>query len=125
MPRMSWYLQMLELHAALVAASGLLFLLRGLASVGGARWPLDGRVRAIGFALDFLITLTGLSLWGLLQTSLFTQPWLALKLLLLAAYIGLANAALRAPGAAWRLLGVLGALACLGGMVLLSLNKSL
>lgn len=122
---MYWYLEMLQLHVALVAASALLFLLRGAGSVAGAAWPLDGRLRALGFGFDFLITLTGLSLWSLLQIGPISDPWLGVKLLLLLAYIGLANLCLRGAGGALRLLGYGGALACLMLMVLLSRARSL
>lgn len=122
---MYWYLEMLQLHLALVAASVLLFLLRGAGSVAGASWPLDGRLRALGFGFDFLITMTGLSLWGLLQIGPISDPWLGVKLLLLGAYIGLANLCLRGDGAVLRLLGYGGALACLMLMVLISRVRSL
>ncbi len=119
---MYWYLEMLQLHVALVVASALLFLLRGAGSVAGARWPMDGRLRALGFGFDFLITMTGLSLWGLLRIDPLTQSWFGFKLLLLLVFIGLANLCLRGEGMALRLLGYLGALACLGLMVLLSVG---
>lgn len=122
---MSWYLEMLRLHGALVAASALLFVLRGAGAVAGAAWPLDGRLRALGFGFDFLITVTGLSLWALLQIDLFATPWLAAKLLLLAGYIGLANACLRGPGTVARLLGYLGALVLLALMGLIARQRGL
>ncbi len=117
---MYWYLEMLQLHVALVAASGLLFLLRGGGSLAGAEWPLDGRLRTLGFAFDFLISLTGLSLWYLLGLDPINQPWLGAKLLLLGGFIGLANLCLRAQELLLRLLGYAGALGCFGLMLWLS-----
>lgn len=122
---MFWYLEMLQLHVALVTASALLFVLRGAASVAGAAWALDGRLRALGFGFDFLLSMTGLSLWGLLQISPIDQPWLAVKLLLLGAYIVLANLCLRGADTAPRLLGYAGALLCLMLMVMLARARSL
>lgn len=124
-PSMSWYLEMLQLHVVLVAASALLFLVRGAGSVAGAAWPLDGRLRALGFGFDVLITVTGLSLWSLLGIDPLSEPWLALKLLLLAGYIGLANACLRGSGAVLRTLGYAGAIACLLLMLLLSRTRAI
>jgi len=115
---MYWYLQMLQLHVGLVVGMVLLFLIRGAGAVAGARWAMDDRLRTLAGGIDFMVTLVGLSLWAMLQVDLMQQPWLAMKFLLLAVYILLANVTLRlARSTEARLLGYIGALLCLGLMV--------
>jgi uncharacterized membrane protein SirB2 len=119
-----WYLEMLQLHVGLVVGSVLLFVIRGAGSVAGMAWPMDDRLRTLGGGIDFLLTLVGLSLWALIGVSLSQQPWMVAKLLLLFAYIGVANLTLRGPQSLpLRLLGYLSALACLGLMVLVSRSR--
>lgn len=121
---MFWYHEMLMLHLVLVVASIGLFFARGLGVLIGAQWPMDDRLRTLGGAFDFLITMVGLSLWGLLQISPWVYTWLLVKFLLLLAYIFFANLTLRlGQSTEVRLLGFVLALACLGGMVQVSLTR--
>ena len=121
---MFWYYEMKMLHVVLVSASVLLFFARGVGLLAGARWPMDDRVRTLGGGLDFLLTMVGLSLWGLLALNPMYYPWVASKMLLLLAYIGFANLMFRwAHSFEARLLGFVLALLCLGLMVQVSLTK--
>lgn len=82
-------------HQALVAASGVLFALRGAAVLAGARWG-DSRALRIASVLgDTLLAAAGITLWVTLSIDLRTQPWLATKLALLVVYVVLGTFALR------------------------------
>ncbi|MBN8505668.1 MAG: SirB2 family protein [Burkholderiales bacterium] len=121
---MFWYHEMLMLHLVLVVASIGLFFVRGLGVLMGASWPMDDRLRTLGGGFDFLITMVGLSLWGLLQISPWIYTWLLVKFLLLLAYIFFANLTLRlGQSTELRFLGFVLALACLAGMVQVSLTR--
>ena len=121
---MFWYYEMVQLHVLLVAASGLLFGLRGLAMLLGSAWAMDDRVRTLGGGLDFMLSFVGLCLWGLLGLNPLVYPWLISKFLLLAAYIGLANLTLRyGQSTELRLLGYVLGLAAFGLMVQVSRTK--
>ena len=90
-------------HMALVGASVLLFVLRGVATLADARWPMNPGVRWTSVAIDTALLLAGVSLWGLLGTPLTGQAWLGVKLLLLPVYVVLGSHALkRARGRAAR-----------------------
>ncbi len=78
-------------HMALVGASVLLFVLRGVATLADARWPMNPGVRWTSVAIDTALLLAGVSLWGLLGTPLTGQAWLGVKLLLLPVYVVLGS----------------------------------
>ncbi|MCV2360090.1 SirB2 family protein [Paucibacter sp. TC2R-5] len=83
----SFDFQMGQIHAVLAWASVVMFLVRGLLFQFGAPWVMDERVRTLVFGIDFLLTITGLSLWVLLYLNPFLRDgWLLAKLLALAAY---------------------------------------
>jgi uncharacterized membrane protein SirB2 len=92
---MDGYTAMLQLHVSLVTGSVLLFLIRGFGTVWGAPWPMDDRLRILGGGLDTMVTLVGLSLWGLLRIDPVNEPWLASKFLFLALYILFATLTLK------------------------------
>ncbi|MDC8774258.1 SirB2 family protein [Roseateles albus] len=76
-----------QIHAVLAWSSVAMFLVRGLLFQFGAPWVMDERVRTLVFGIDFLLTITGLSLWVLLYLNPFLRDgWLLAKLLALAAY---------------------------------------
>jgi len=110
---MYWYVGMLEMHRWLAVASVLVFALRALDEVARTRWLSDGRGKVMSILLDVPLTISGLSLWGLLQTSLVNEPWLAVKFLLLAVYVGLGALALRAKTREGELLALVLALTCM------------
>ena len=105
-------------HMALVGASVLLFVLRGVATLADARWPMNPGVRWTSVAIDTALLLAGVSLWWLLGTPLTGQAWLGVKLLLLPVYVVLGSFALkRARGRAARAVFFGLALATVGTMV--------
>ncbi|MEP7280794.1 MAG: SirB2 family protein [Rubrivivax sp.] len=108
----SWVVQIKQLHIALVAASGLLFAMRGAAVLAGQRWAMRGPWRWLSVGIDTLLLSAGVTLWAILAINPVQSPWLGTKLLLLVAYIVLGSLALkRAPTPAARRLSFAAALA--------------
>jgi uncharacterized membrane protein SirB2 len=105
-------------HILAVVASGSLLLLRGLA-VGSGRqsWALAAPVRYLSYAVDTTLLTAALMLFTLLPSAVFSNGWLATKLALLPAYVGLGWLALRsAAGRGQRLAYLAGAAAVYGLM---------
>jgi uncharacterized membrane protein SirB2 len=86
--------QMGQIHVLLAWASVALFLVRGLAFQLGAGWAMDTRLQTLVFGIDLLLTITGLSLWGLLYLNPLRDAWLGAKFLALVAYTVFAHAAM-------------------------------
>ena len=84
-----------SVHVALVATSGLLFAVRGIAVLAGQAWPLRTRLRRMSVAIDTALLAAGIALWLMLGLHPVRDAWLGTKLLLLAAYIVLGTLALR------------------------------
>jgi uncharacterized membrane protein SirB2 len=82
-------------HMALVGASVLLFVLRGVATLAAARWPMNRAVRWTSVVIDTCLLLAGASLWWMLGMPLTGQAWLGVKLLLLPVYVVLGSFALK------------------------------
>lgn len=95
MSLIEWYPQVRQAHIALVSASGALFALRGLGLLAGANWPRRTAWRVASVAVDTLLLAAGATLWALLRLDLAAAPWLAAKLALLVAYVGLGTLALK------------------------------
>jgi uncharacterized membrane protein SirB2 len=109
-------------HIALVAASGLLFALRGAAVLAGQAWPLRPWLRALSVAIDTALLTAGVTLWALLSLQPIRDAWLGTKLLLLLLYIVLGTLALkRARTPRGRALAFTAALACYLFMVSVAL----
>ena len=112
------YVTLRQAHIGFVAASGTLFALRAVATLGGARWPLSLPARAASWVVDSGLLGAGALLWATLQVHPLVQTWLGAKLLLLLVYIGLGTMALRrARTPASRLGWTLAALGCFGWIV--------
>jgi uncharacterized membrane protein SirB2 len=120
---MYWYTGMLEMHRWLAVASVLVFALRALDEVARTRWLSEGRGKLMSILLDVPLTISGLSLWGLLQTSLVNEPWLAMKFLLLAVYVGLGALALRAKTREGELLALILAMTCMAVLFGVALTR--
>ncbi len=105
-------------HMTLVGASVLLFVLRGVATLGAARWPMNKTVRRISVAIDTSLLIAGVSLWWMLGMNTTGQAWLGVKLLLLPVYVILGSFALkRAQGRGARAVFFVLALATVSLMV--------
>lgn len=118
------YLSLRALHASLALASGGLFLLRGLWMWRGSARPAAGWLRWLPQLIDSLLLAAGLALVCWSAQWPWETPWLAAKLTLLLAYIGLGLLALR-PGRALarRRAALLAALGLYLGMLGLALVK--
>lgn len=88
-PEVKW------LHVAAVIASGSLFLLRGIAVLASARWPMVRPVRHVSYAIDTVLLTAALALLAILPSALYANGWLTVKLSLLVVYIGLGTVALK------------------------------
>ena len=84
-----------SVHVALVATSGLLFAVRGIAVLAGQAWPSRTTLRLMSVIIDTALLAAGIALWLLLGLHPVRDAWLATKFLLLAAYIVLGTLALR------------------------------
>ena len=84
-----------SVHVALVATSGLLFAVRGIAVLAGQGWPSRTTLRLMSVIIDTALLAAGIALWLLLGLHPVRDAWLATKFLLLAAYIVLGTLALR------------------------------
>jgi uncharacterized membrane protein SirB2 len=112
------YLQIKLAHLGLVACSGGLFAVRGLAVLSRASWPLGGAARRASELIDSLLLLAGASLWAALSLNPLRDHWLGVKLGLLVVYIVLGSFALRyGRTAVQRGLCYVAALAVFGFMV--------
>ena len=117
--------QMGQIHALLAWASVALFLVRGLAFQFGARyavWAMDTRLQTLVFGIDLLLTITGLSLWGLLYLNPMRDAWLGAKLLALVAYTVFAHAAM--GKSEFSILSYVAALLMLAYMMAASITRS-
>ncbi len=94
------YPQLKLTHMALVAASGLLFALRGGAVLAGQAWPLRTALRLSSVAIDTALLAAGVALWAMLSLHPLRDAWLGTKLLLLVLYVVLGTLALKRASAA-------------------------
>lgn len=118
----SYDVQMGEIHVLLAWLSVAFFLIRGLAFQFGAGWVMDGRIQVLVFGVDFLMTITGLSLWGLQSLHPLRDGWLGAKLLALLMYTVCAHWAM--GRGEFRSLGYLLALLALAYMMAVSFSRS-
>jgi len=118
------YPVILDMHILLAFTSMTMLTVRGLGVLAGAAWPMDSRLRALNLTVDILLTVSGLSLWGLLNISPVHHSWLMAKLVLLFIYGGLGALALQhAPSLTGKALAFLGALICMGLIVGISQTR--
>lgn len=120
------YLALRHLHITCVVVSVTLFVLRGGLGLWGVdwrrRWPV---LRWLPHVNDSVLMAAGVGLmvWSA-QYPGAQHPWLAAKLVLLLAYIGLGKQALRADHTRPRqAMGFVLALVCVGSMVALALTR--
>ncbi|MBL8545953.1 MAG: SirB2 family protein [Hyphomonadaceae bacterium] len=92
----TFYLEIRNVHIAAVSLSGLLFLVRALASnVFNARWPMAAPIRYLSYTIDTILLTAALMLMTIVKQFPFVDAWLTAKVLLLAAYIVLGSYALK------------------------------
>eukprot|EP01030_Chromulinospumella_sphaerica_P016503 gene16504-16318_t len=91
-----FYPQIRAVHIGAVAASGLLFVVRGAAlNLFGAGWARSFPLRLASWVIDTVLLTAAVMLTILIQQFPFVQVWLTAKVLLLVVYIGLGAVALR------------------------------
>lgn len=81
------YPQIKAIHVATALTSGTLFALRGSAVQLRMAWPMSAGVRYLSYSIDSVLLITALWLVILLPGAVFANGWLAMKLVLLVAYI--------------------------------------
>ena len=107
-----WYLPIKAAHVGLVVVSGGLFAVRGAWVLAGQGWAMAKPWRMLSYGIDTLLLTAGVTLWALLSLNPVSNPWLAVKLMLLVLYIVLGSLALkRARSPAGRRVSYAGALA--------------
>lgn len=90
-----YYLQIKFVHVLTVVLSGGLVFMRGLAAHFGAGWTMAWPLRWLSYSIDTVLFAAALMLVTILHQYPFVQPWLTVKVLLLAVYIVLGSLALK------------------------------
>jgi len=102
MTSFSLYPHIKYLHQIAAAGSGVFFLVRALALLGGMRWPRAAPVRYLSYAVDTVLLACALALVHILPQAAFANGWLWVKLALVLTYIVLGIAAFRSQRRARR-----------------------
>ena len=90
-----FYPQIKLFHIVVALLSGSLFAVRGGFALAGARWPDALPVKWFSYAVDTALLTAALMLLTILPGAMFANGWLAVKLMLLVAYVVLGVFALR------------------------------
>ena len=90
-----FYLQIKWVHVAAVIASGVQFLLRGIAVQCGARWAMAPPLRYLSYTIDTVLLTAAMMLVTILHQYPFVQAWLTVKVCLLVVYVVLGTFALK------------------------------
>jgi uncharacterized membrane protein SirB2 len=90
-----FYAQIRAVHIGAIIISGILFALRGVGVLAGARWPMASPLRYLSYSIDTVLLTAALMLVSMLPSALFSNHWLTVKLTLLVLYVGLASFALK------------------------------
>ena len=90
-------------HVTAAILSGTLFFLRGLlVAAGRGEWSLAPPLRYPSYVIDTILLAAALMLLTILPSAVYGNGWLAVKLVLLPAYVALGWLALRRPHPAGR-----------------------
>jgi uncharacterized membrane protein SirB2 len=93
---LAYYALVKTVHISAVAASGLVFLLRGLLVQSGRTGvAMAAPVRYASYAIDTVLLTAALMLFTMLPAVVFANHWLAVKLMLLVLYVLLGTYALK------------------------------
>ena len=90
-----FYPQIKQFHVFVALLSGAIFAVRGAFALAGARWPQALPVRLLSYSVDTALLTAALMLLTILPWAMFGNGWLAVKLLLLVAYVVLGVFAMR------------------------------
>ena len=72
-------------HIAAISLSGAWLIIRGLALLGGMRWPFALPIRLLGWTIDGTVLTAATMLLTMLPAELFANHWLTVKL----AFVGI------------------------------------
>jgi uncharacterized membrane protein SirB2 len=112
-----------QAHLGLVSVSVGLFILRGLGTLMGGRWPMRPFVKRASMFIDTGLLAAGAILWALLQLNPLVNTWLGVKLVLLVVYIVLGSYALkRGANRRKKALYFVAALACVAFMASIAIR---
>lgn len=118
MSPIEFYPALRHVHIGLALTSGTFFLVRGLAGLAGARWPIGAPARHASMGIDTALLAAAFGLLWLLHLNPFVVGWLQAKLLLLVSYVVFGTFALkRARRGTARVVCFVVALACFGAML--------
>ena len=90
-----FYPQIKTVHLWLAIASGAVFAVRGLFALLGMRWPRWLLVKWASYTIDTALLTAAAMLFTILPAGMFANGWLALKVVLVVAYIVLGILAMR------------------------------
>lgn len=91
----AFYPEIRTVHMSAVAASGFLFLLRGIAMGLGYKWYMASPTRYLSYTIDTILLTAALMLMILLSQYPFVHSWLTVKVICLVVYIILGTFALK------------------------------
>lgn len=91
----AFYAEIRQVHVATVLTSGALFLARGPAGMAGAGWANGAAVRLLHYTLDTVLLTAAFMLMPIVGQYPFADPWLTVKVTLLAVFVGLRVLAFR------------------------------
>lgn len=95
-PLMEFYPQIKWVHYHSVLCSGLIFALRGGASLLGAKWPQHWLPKYGSYTVDTILLTSATMLFSmLLPLGMFANGWLTVKLALVVLYVALGVFAMR------------------------------
>ena len=121
---LNYYADIKWVHVAAVIVSGLLFLARGAGMWTGSPVGMSAPVRYLSYTIDTVLLTAALMLATATHQSPVEQPWLAVKVTLLLAYIALGSMALkRGRTAGARRASFLAAIATYGFIVSVALTR--
>ncbi len=92
---LEFYLPIKTVHVAAVLLSGGLFFLRGMLLLNGRAWAMSAPFRYLSYSIDTVLLTAALMLATMLQSGVFANGWLSVKLLLLVVYVALGSFALK------------------------------
>lgn len=91
-----YYIQIRSVHIASVLVSGAVFMLRGLLiQLDRKGFALAAPVRYISYSIDTVLLVSALLLVAILPWAMFSNGWLATKLVLVVVYVVLGTLALK------------------------------
>lgn len=82
---LEFYQPIHAVHIAAISLSGAWLIIRGLALLGGMRWPFAWPARLLGWTIDGTVLTAATMLVTMLPAELFANHWLTVKL----AFVGI------------------------------------